>query len=202
MNDMTIVEAAKKCDNCVVFTFADFDKGSFVDVTLQDLIGIIERQSREIVRLNTLANIGNMRANDYRVMRDRALKAEAEKASLKEDNQRLREENLKLRDDVFFGQRTCREWSETCDELSEKLEGAMVGQETLQKNFAEELERLEKDLKVSTECVRKAQADIIKKFWEELKKRKCGSRGIIPISCGDALVVKTINSIMCGKYNG
>lgn len=32
----------------------------------------------EVERLKTLAELGNMRANDYRVMRDRALKAQAE----------------------------------------------------------------------------------------------------------------------------
>lgn len=145
MNDMVIVEAAKKCDNCVVFTFADFDKGSFVDVTLQDLIGIIERQGREIVRLNTLANLGNMRANDYRVMRNRALNAESE-------NIALREENLRLKEDVSFGQRTCREWSKACDELSKKLEGAVAGQETLQKALAERNEEI-KRLKLEVEVL-------------------------------------------------
>ena len=80
-------------------------------------------------------------------------------------------------------------------------EALIAGQKTLQKSFVEEIERLKKDLKVSTEDVRKAQTSIIKKFWKELKKRNYGNKGIIPISCGAALVVKTINSIMCGKYD-
>ena len=42
------------------------------------LLRIINRQKAEIERLSTLAKLGNMRANDYRVMRDRALKAEKE----------------------------------------------------------------------------------------------------------------------------
>ena len=43
---------------------------------------LIERQAAEIKRLSTLAELGNTRANDYRVMRDRALKAEAENERL------------------------------------------------------------------------------------------------------------------------
>ena len=41
-------------------------------------VGEINRQKAEIERLTVLAKLGNTRANDYRVMRDRALKAEAE----------------------------------------------------------------------------------------------------------------------------
>jgi len=43
----------------------------------------IETANAEIERLSTLAELGNKRANDYRVMRDRALKAEAENDTLK-----------------------------------------------------------------------------------------------------------------------
>jgi uncharacterized protein YydD (DUF2326 family) len=42
----------------------------------------------EVERLKTLAELGNMRANDYRVMRDRALKAEAEVKKLKDSRDR------------------------------------------------------------------------------------------------------------------
>ena len=38
----------------------------------------VSRLQAENGRLSTLAELGNMRANDYRVMRDRALKTEAE----------------------------------------------------------------------------------------------------------------------------
>lgn len=41
-------------------------------------IDLFNRQQAEIGRLSALAELGNTRANDYRVMRDRALKAEAE----------------------------------------------------------------------------------------------------------------------------
>ena len=44
----------------------------------------IETANAEIKRLSTLAELGNMRANDYRAMRDRALKAEKEVERLKE----------------------------------------------------------------------------------------------------------------------
>ena len=43
-----------------------------------DARDIIIQQREEIKRLTTLAELGNMRANDYRVMRDRALNAEKE----------------------------------------------------------------------------------------------------------------------------
>ena len=43
-----------------------------------EMVGIINRQKAEIERLSVIAELGNMRANDYRVMRNRALKAEAE----------------------------------------------------------------------------------------------------------------------------
>lgn len=165
MNDRVIVEAAKECDDCVVFTFEDFDKGRFVDVTLQDLIGIIERQCREIDRLNTLANLGNMRANDYRVMRNKALKAESE-------NKTLREEILRLKEDVSFGQRTCREWSETCDELSKKLEGAVVGQETLQKRFTEEIDSANKRANMWHREAELNAAELIKKQTEIKRLKK------------------------------
>jgi hypothetical protein len=41
-------------------------------------LDLINRQKAEIERLTTLAELGNKRANDYRVMRDRAVKAEKE----------------------------------------------------------------------------------------------------------------------------
>lgn len=46
---------------------------------------LIERLSAENERLSTLAELGNKRADDYRVMRDRALKAEKDVERLKKD---------------------------------------------------------------------------------------------------------------------
>ena len=53
-------------------------KGIFEKATL-DLINRLQAENK---RLSTLAELGNTRANDYRVMRDRALKAEAENERL------------------------------------------------------------------------------------------------------------------------
>ena len=131
----------------------------------KDSLDLINRQKAEIERMKTLAKLGNMRANDYRVMRDRALKAEAEVERLKED--------------VSFGQRTCKEWAEICDELTEKLNGAIAGQETLQKTLAEknaEIEKLQADnssmqstLAKMSVGVEQAKAEAIKEFEEKLK---------------------------------
>ena len=41
-------------------------------------LDLINRKNADIERLSVVAHLGNMRANDYRVMRDRAFKAEAE----------------------------------------------------------------------------------------------------------------------------
>lgn len=54
-----------------------------------EMVGIINRQKAEIERLSVIAELGNMRANDYRVMRDRALKAEAEIEKLNKENENL-----------------------------------------------------------------------------------------------------------------
>ena len=57
----------------------DFDKAS-------------RETEKEIERLTTLAELGNMRANDYRAMRDKAKTARAE--AIKEFAERLKGENL------------------------------------------------------------------------------------------------------------
>ena len=60
-------------------------------VTYGNVLDLINRKDEEVnrlqaenKRLSTLAELGNTRAHDYRVMRDRALKAEAENERLKE----------------------------------------------------------------------------------------------------------------------
>lgn len=154
LTDNQIVMLMERCyrkESAVIITQYNSDDTK-TEITVDDILGVINRQREEIKkwsagnavlrdmadtrqaeikRLETLAELGNMRANDYRVMRNRAIKAEAEIERLKED--------------VSFGQRTCKEWAETCDELTEKLNGAIAGQETLQKALAEknaEIERL------------------------------------------------------------
>ena len=52
-------------------------------LSVEDLFKEISRLKAEVERLSTLAELGNTRANDYRVMRDRALKAESENERLK-----------------------------------------------------------------------------------------------------------------------
>lgn len=55
------------------------------DVSIEDIHSLsdqVNEQQEEIGRLSILAELGNTRANDYRVMRDRALKAEAENDEL------------------------------------------------------------------------------------------------------------------------
>lgn len=44
-----------------------------------------------VERLQTLADLGNMRANDYRVMRDRAIKAEEENEKLRAELEQVKQ---------------------------------------------------------------------------------------------------------------
>ena len=62
-----------KCGDCPLFKE---DCGD--DIICKSALDLINRLQAENKRLSTLAKIGNTRANDYRTMRDRALKAEAE----------------------------------------------------------------------------------------------------------------------------
>lgn len=77
---MKALECCKKplCDNCK--ECPQQGKGHNVDCVgelMVDALDLINRKNAEIKRLTSLAELGNMRVNDYRVMRDRALKAEA-----------------------------------------------------------------------------------------------------------------------------
>lgn len=60
---------------------------------LCDTLDLINRLKAENERLSTLAKLGNTRANDYRVMRDRALKAEAENERL---NNAIDEQDIEI----------------------------------------------------------------------------------------------------------
>lgn len=55
---------------------------------IRDARDLIIRQKAEIERLTVLAELGNMRANDYRAMRDKAKNARAE--AIKEFAERLK----------------------------------------------------------------------------------------------------------------
>jgi hypothetical protein len=63
-----ISEYKDKCERC----------GAKTRVCIENLQNNIAEKQAEIERLTTLSELGKMRADDYRVMRDRALKAEAE----------------------------------------------------------------------------------------------------------------------------
>ena len=65
------------CDKC------PFDCAICTSFVAEKSLDLINRLQAENKRLSTLAKLGNTRANDYRVMRDRALKAEAENERLK-----------------------------------------------------------------------------------------------------------------------
>lgn len=63
---------------------------------LQDIVDLINRQRAEIERLTVLAELGNVRANDYRAMRDKAKNARAE--AIKEFAERLKEKHRRITD--------------------------------------------------------------------------------------------------------
>jgi hypothetical protein len=86
MTDAEIIKALECCTNsldcpadCPLYEYAGYCFLALHKPTLD----LINRQKTEIERLKTLAELGNMRANDYRVMRDRALRAEADVEWLK-----------------------------------------------------------------------------------------------------------------------
>ena len=98
MTDAEIMKALKihtgrsdaTCKECV-FYGQDYCRLKIAEAALD----LINRQKAEIERLTTLAKLGNMRANDYRVMRDRAIKAEAEIERLeKQLNSKYKWENM------------------------------------------------------------------------------------------------------------
>ena len=70
MTEAEIMKALEECKECHFFN--DCEKSTRLALDL------INRKNAEIERLSVVAHLGNARANDYRVMRDRAFKAEAE----------------------------------------------------------------------------------------------------------------------------
>ena len=71
-----------------------------------EVIKTLEQACREQMaenkRLSTLVELGSMRANDYRVMRDRALKAEKEIERLEAENKKLQANNWEVCDRFGF----------------------------------------------------------------------------------------------------
>lgn len=85
---------------------------------IKDALDLINRLRAENKRLFTLAELGNTRANDYRVMRDRALKAEAENERLKPFEDKIAEFKSHIRvEDMLVFANSLEEWLEFCDNL-------------------------------------------------------------------------------------
>ena len=87
-NKLTDAEIKKALENITSGGISPVGKYIITEHTLKDALDLINRQQAENKRLSTLAELGNKRADDYRVMRDRALKAEAENERLFADNQK------------------------------------------------------------------------------------------------------------------
>ena len=89
----------------------------------KDALNLINRLQAENKRLSTLAELGDKRANDYRVMRDRALKAEAEIERLK-DNGKLESENIILNALIEMKNDTINNLMKMVDMLESQLKTA------------------------------------------------------------------------------
>lgn len=98
---------------------------------LKETVDLINCLKAENKRLSTLAELGNKRADDYRVMRDRALKAEAENERLKPFEDKIAEFNSHIRvEDMLVFASSLEEWLEFCENLKTEA----------YKEFAERLE--------------------------------------------------------------
>ena len=89
--DNRVIESLKLCGctpTCEWCYYYDprkvYDKPCY-DRRNEDFDSLINYENLKIKRFEVLAELGNMRANDYRVMRDRALKAEAEVEKLQKE---------------------------------------------------------------------------------------------------------------------
>ena len=78
MTDTEIKKALECCNDCNCCGCPCLTEYGCKEIDYSVIIDLINRLQAENKRLSTLAKLGNTRANDYRVMRDRALKAEAE----------------------------------------------------------------------------------------------------------------------------
>ena len=94
MNDNEIIKALEccqsptaECKNCPMPKDIQ-DDCRCMETISRNALSFINRQKAEIERLTTLAELGNMRANDYRVMRNKAKNARAE--AIKEFAERLK----------------------------------------------------------------------------------------------------------------
>ena len=90
MTDAEIIKALECCPYQLDCVSCDIDScNNSPNYIMKCARDLINRQKAEIERLNVLAKLGNMRANDYRVMRDKAKTARAE--AIKEFAERLKQ---------------------------------------------------------------------------------------------------------------
>lgn len=128
---------------------------------IKNALDLINRLRAENKRLSTLAELGNTRANDYRVMRDRALKAEAENSNLTSDLTSLKNylisadvenERLKIRlrkaehqlDDAMKMYNTIK--AEAYKEFAERLKERPTADKDVQYVFELKIDNLLKEL--------------------------------------------------------
>lgn len=88
MTDNEVIKALECCRDCEDCSYdtTDCPLGKELNcftLMAENALDLINRQNAEIKRLNTLAKLGNMRANDYRAMRDKLKKANAEIESIR-----------------------------------------------------------------------------------------------------------------------
>lgn len=130
MTDNEIIKAfnsllRERCDDCPFKTCYDCEM-----LVGRYALDLINRQQAEVERLTTLAELGKMRANDYRAMRNKAKNARAE--AIKEFAERLNKEAEKVGidpegdfvetyDKIYD---TVANW---CKETSDNLVKEMVG---------------------------------------------------------------------------
>lgn len=91
MTDNEIIKALECCTNNIssckdcLYEFSHTENKWCDEVLIEDAFALITRQKAEIERLTTLAKLGNMRANDYRAMRDKLKNANADIDFLKNE---------------------------------------------------------------------------------------------------------------------
>ena len=118
--------------------------------TLRMVAEVLNRLQAENKRLSTLAKLGNTRANDYRVMRDRALKAEAEVERLKKSN---------------------RNWRRKAQRLKEKNTVVLLKPENAKFENLEHFETRQISKEMLPAIVRRAKAEAYKECIEKVKEK-------------------------------
>lgn len=84
----------EQCKKCAYWAGGDMSK--CIPRMTTDAATALATFQAENEKLQTLSKLGNMRAQDYRIMRDRAVKAENENEKLRAELEQTRENNKKL----------------------------------------------------------------------------------------------------------